>query len=615
MNLLSASILAIAATIGPLRFAVFADLHVTDSASNAAAALRQCIDDANSQDLNFVVVAGDETDFGTDRQETLVHMMLQGLKHPVYAVPGNHDATWSESGSNSFSKIWNGDRFCFSSGGWRFVGCPSGPDVRMSPALVSRESLVWLRSLPVVEKTVFINHYPINDEISNCEELSHIIDSIGTKFCIGGHWHINSINDYNGIPGILCRSCLPVRQTCGIGYTIVTLHDDGCVTASERHLLPEGGEFTEEEPWYSNTLQTSGHCLKPQTSDRPDEDGSCAHPRTVWFKKEQSNIAGSFATSGKLAFYGTTDGKVKCISTKDGKEKWSTQLGGKIFSTPSASGGILVIGCCDGFIYGIKLSSGKVVWKSQADKAVLASPAIYEGIAYIGASDGIFRAIDVKTGATVWCRDGIAGHVICKCSVDSSQVLFGCWGRTLYSLDPGTGKIQWMWTHPSSSPMYSPAACPPVKSHGHIFVAIPDRTVWIFDSATGAPMKRNGEEPYRINGAREALGMSPDGNTVYSKSMHSELISIDAATGVENWRVTTPIGYDIAPSSLSVTSDTVIVPTDKGNIFAFSAKDGSLLWSKHISTALINPVVTYSSGKILASSMDGTIIMLDPHRK
>ena len=55
------------------------------------------------------------------------------------------------------------------------------------------------------------------------------------------------------------------------------------------------------------------------------------------------------------------------------------------------------------------------------------------------------------------------------------------------------------------------------------------------------------------------------------------------------------------------------MPTDKGNIIGFGAEDGSRLWTRKISIALVNPMEVWSEGGvtyILASTMDGTVTLL-----
>lgn len=580
-----------------LKFAVITDSHITTADAPAAKALSECIEDINSQadDIAFVVHCGDETDFGKDEQEALIKSMLDSLRIPYYAVPGNHDATWSESGCNSFKAVFGDEKFCFEAAGWRFVGCPSGPDIRMSPALIPRETLVWLEELPSGKPTIFFNHYPINSEISNYREFLEIARNKGAEFFIGGHHHRNLERKYDGIGGILCRSVIPNRYISGSGYTIVTLQggedsSEWTLSACERHN-PDG-VFITESPWYSIVLNKN-------TEFRP---------KVVWQRTENANVVAGFAVEGTKAWYGTTAGDVRCINTDDGRILWTSHLGGKIYSTPAKSGNVIVIGCADGTINALDSRNGRIKWQVKADKAVLASPAILGNTVYIGASDGVFRAIDLRSGHIIWTYRNVQGHVIARPYVDDVQLVFGSWGRTLYSLDPADGSLQWEWEHPHGSPMYSPAACPPKKACDKIYVAIPDRKVWIFNAADGQAVKT-------IPGAREALGMDEKGARVFSKTMDSLLVCINAQTGDELWRVRTPMGYDIGPSEIEVRDNIAYIPSDKGTLYAFSALDGHLMWRHSFAPALVNPIAFDSKGRILASSMDGHLILLDPHQR
>lgn len=110
--------------------------------------LRACVNDVNSIDtLDFVLIGGDLTESGADDELAGVKALLDSLKYKYYVVAGNHDATWSESGCNTFLKVFGYEHFEFVCKGWRFIGCNCGPDMRMSPALIPQDAMVWLKGL------------------------------------------------------------------------------------------------------------------------------------------------------------------------------------------------------------------------------------------------------------------------------------------------------------------------------------------------------------------------------------------------------------------------------------------------------------------------------------
>lgn len=606
---LCVTVVAAMAQEAPVKFAFLTDLHYS-AGSGAVSDISRCVKDVNTLDgLDFVLIGGDLTDFGTDEEIAAVKQMLDSLRYKYYVVAGNHDAKWSESGCNTFLKVFGYEHFEFECKGWRFIGCNSGPDMRMAPALIPRESMEWLKGLRPGKKTIFVNHYPQDTSVLNYFDVTRELKRIGTRFEIGGHWHTNVALDYDGLPGILNRSTLTAGKQPG--YNVITVLEDS-VSVSERRLY--GSTTVQFEPWYSKKL------TEVKDTVTYDADGlPASYPwmrydvnrnnsvTEVWKFKDDSNIVAGFARDGGKAWYTTASGNVRCISLKDGSRIWSKKFPGKLFSTPAVQGKYLVFGCTDGNIYAVNSRNGKTIWKYAARKSVLGSPVIFDGKVYVGASDGCFRALDLKTGKAVWTYSELQGFVECRAFVDKDQVVFGTWGNRLYSLDPQTGALQWEWKCGKPSRMYSPAAVWPVKACGKIFIAVPDRRLYALDAATGK------ELGHCDRSARESVGISPDGRKVYCKSMWHTITSVDAESLVPDWCAETGTGYDISPTSIACIGDEVIMPTDKGNIVGFSSVDGSRLWAHKISIALVNPMEVWTGrGEtyILASTMDGTVALL-----
>ncbi len=607
-------------TSRPLRFAFLTDTHLS-AGSHSVTDLRRCIEDINRLDsLDFVIFGGDITDFGADEEIRMAKKMLDSLRYRYWVVAGNHDAKWSESGCNTFKNVFGYEQFEFEAGGWRFLGCNCGPDMRMAPALLPRESMEWLEALEPGRKSIFINHYPQDTSVLNYFDVTRALKRAGVQLEIGGHWHQNRVMDYDGLPAVLCRSSMTDKKRPP-GYNTVELWADS-VSISERRLV--AGAWIQQEPWYSrrlaevkDTVHYDSHGIAASYPWlRYDVNDRYPQIREVWKFQDNCNIVAGFARCGKRAWYTTASGSVRCIDVRNGKRLWSKDFPGKIFSTPAVSGRYLVFGCTDGGIYALDARSGRTLWSARAGKSVLASPVIFGGKVFIGASDGIFRALDLRTGAPVWSFEGVDGFVECRAFVDAEQVVFGSWAGRLYSLDTRSGKLQWVWKCSKPSRMYSPAATWPVKAAGRIFIAVPDRRVYVLDASSG-------EELFHVEGGREAIGLSSDGTTVLAKTMHNTSYAFRADVPVpaggelpasaQLWRVPNGMHYEIGPTQLLETRGMVLTASDKGNIHAYSLADGSQLWIHKISVALVNPMQTWKKGRdcyILASSMDGVVTLL-----
>ena len=613
------------AQTAPVRFAYLSDVHITLNGTSHIDNLKRCIADINTQpDIQFTVFGGDLTDFGTDEEFAFTREMFDELVHPYWVVAGNHDAKWSESGCNSFAKIFGYEHFEFDAGGIKFLGCNCGPNMRMAPALIPQETLAWLdsvaRAVPREQPVILVNHYPQDTSVLNYFQLMNTVKQCNIQLLIGGHWHQNRILNYEGVPAILGRS--PDRGK-EIGYNIIEIVDD-VFSVHERILADDKGRTltppVERQPWYTQNFTDAPQYEPDQTGGGdnpyglPDDypflkfDINQAYPQVteVWRTQDEGDIGCGVVPAGRYVLYANESGIVKALDAATGRERWRFATEGKVFSTPAVWKNRVVIGSTDGSIYCLSLRNGRLRWRHRCEKSVLATPAIHKGIAYVGSSDHIFRALKVRTGRLVWKYEGIAGFVECRPFVDDEQVVFGDWANTLYSLDPRTGRLQWTW-QTKGSRMFSPAAVNPVKAHDRIFVVTPERKTYALDARTG-------EQIWAASGGRESIALSPNRETIYVKTMFDSVQAYATAPVevVKRWEVRPGFGYEIGPTPCACSADgqLLFVPTDKGNLFCLQADNGDLVWKHKISVALINAIVPLPERQLLIATMDGVVTLL-----
>lgn len=608
----------------PVRFAYLSDVHLSEG-SPKNDNLQLCIDDINSRgDLQFVILGGDITEFGSDHEISLAKRILDGIKIPYYLVAGNHDAKWSESGCNTFKKVFGYEQFEFEAGGIKFLGCNCGPNMRMAPALLPHECLVWLdsisRATPPEQPVILVNHFPQDTSMLNYFQVINTMKQCNTQLIIGGHWHKNTILDYDGIPGILGRSPDNGKQ---IGYNIMDIRD-GKFSVHERILIDRKGkaDIHENDPWFTLELSSKPK-YQPKAFDQENPYGvpedypllkfdvnkQYSNVKTIWRHQDEGDVGAGAVIDGKYVLYANATGIIKALDSRSGKELWRFATEGKVFSTPAVADGRVVVGSTDGFIYCLSEKKGKLLWKHECKKSVVAAPVIMNGIAYCGSSDHIFRALDLKDGHSVWEFGGVKGFVESKPYADSEQIVFGDWANTLYSLDPATGALQWEWKTKGSR-MLSPAAVYPVKAHGKIFIATPERKTYAIDASSGRTV-------WSAPGGRESVALSIDGNKLFVKNMFSRMhaFSTEGDNANELWKTfVTGQGYEIAPtpcaSAIVDGREVIFMPTDKGNLFCLDAADGSTIWIHKISVALINSIVPLPKRQLLICTMDGVVTRL-----
>ncbi len=624
-------------------FAYMSDIHIALGAK-AIEDAEACVKDINANpNIAFSVIAGDITEFGSDEEIAMAKSIFDKLEKPYYIVAGNHDAKWSESGCNTFLKEFGYEEFEFDYQGIKFIGTNSGPNMRMAPALLPRESMVWLdsisKTIDPVQPVVFINHYPMDTSMLNYTQVLDVLKTMNTQLIMNGHWHQDRAMVYEGIPAMIGRSTMCTGKE-GPGYNIVKV-EGSTITFSER--IAAGTRNVKGEkvavkaktkhPWH--TLRMSNGPAFDNTIEYKREDYAInkeyPNVKPVWKRQDNSDIGGGATIVGKYSVgiekesktrvvYANTAGYVYALSAFDGSVVWSYKAGGKIFSTPAVSGGIVVFGCSDNNVYALDLNSGSLKWKYECGKSVLGSPAIMGGIVYIGASDHCFRALNLKSGKLVWNYDKIRGFIEARAFVDKEQVVIGDWKNSLYSFNPKSGKLQWEWQNRGSR-MLSPAAVFPEKAHGKIFIATPERVSYAIDAKTG-------EQLWRARGGREAVGLSPEKDVYYIKTMLDTVFAYSTTETIKNaqgktlpktkWAVSAEYGYEIAPTTITSIAGEgkdgeglLFIPTDKGNIVALNCKDGSIAWKHKFSMALINYIIPLGNHRILVSAMDGFVGILE----
>ena len=589
------------------KFAHVSDTHI--GSHQADEDLRRTVKSINADStLKFVVITGDITDFGTDAEFHLAKQILDSLNKPWHIIPGNHDANWSESGTNSFKEIFGSETTDFTYGGYRFLGTVCGPNMRMSPGQVSRENIVWLDStlenMPDKnEPVIFLNHYPIDSSLNNWFEVIDLLKKRNTQLILCGHGHHNEVFNFEGIPGIMGRSNLRAKQPVG-GYNIVTIQN-GTVTYEERNpLTNDQKEWASIKLFRHDFASDTTHYFRPSYA----VNQTFGHVRTIWQFKDNSDIGSGASAEKKTVFASNSNGDIYALSLKDGKKIWSYPTKGKIYSSPAVRQNLVVTASTDGNIYCLSADHGSLVWKYETQRPIVANPLIKNKTVFIGSGDGHFRALDLETGKLKWDFNGVRGFVVTKPLFYKGNIYFGSWGTEFYALNSETGALVWKWNNGSANRMYSPAACFPVATGNRVFIVAPDRYMTVFDAATGKVIWRKRDPANRV---RESMGLSADHSLIYAKTMDGALIGIStkADSMQVDWKSTPGLYYEIAPTAITEFKKRIYVPSNSGLVIALN-RDGSVLWKHKISNALITGIVPVAKNEVIVTTMDGKVTCL-----
>jgi outer membrane protein assembly factor BamB/predicted phosphodiesterase len=592
------------------RFALITDTHLVKFDSLAYNDLKRTVASINTMpNIDFVLVTGDITGEGDKKSLQDAKGLLDQLNVKYYAIPGNHETKWSESGSTDFSRVFGyEDRFRFEHNGYLFLGFNTGPVIRMMEGHVAPQDITWLKEeLGKAKKdqpVIIVTHYPLQEgDVDNWYIITDLLRQYNVKAVLGGHYHSNRLLSYDGIPGILSRSNLRDKEDKLGGYSIMEINQDSILVNEQKpgKTSHKWGGYSLEEQYY--TTDNSEY-------KRPDYSVNKEYPnvKEVWSLQNEGAIYSSPIIYKDNVYIGDDLGRVVCFSLKNGKQKWVFKSDNRIIGTPAIENNILVFGSTDKNVYGLNASNGKLLWKYPVPDVVLSAITIDNGIAYVGVSDGTFRAIDIKSGKEQWKYSDVKGYIETLPLIYQDKVIFGAWDEYLYALNKKTGDLLWKWKGRRNGMLYSPAAVWPVAAHGKVFVTAPDRVLTAIDAETGKTVWWTAD--WHV---RETVGLSADMERVYSKTMEDHVVCYSATANEPKliWSTNVAYGYDIAPT-MPLEKDNIVFGTTKnGLIFTLDALTGNVLWKHKVGNSLINTLVPLSGTSCVYTTTDGLVGILN----
>lgn len=268
-------------TDDPTTIAVIADSHLTPSDDGTwkvyhrtQKRLRDAIADVNHRNVTGVLIAGDLTKDGTESEFRHARELLDMLRPPVGAIPGNHDVPALGFDTHATPPpVRVGSEyacgiapFANAVGGIDLVGLDSatatdGSSDRTHGGHIPTDQLSWVTTaLTRVECPIVASHHNLTDrlreispdspdiyQLGNAEAVANALTEGGVEILLSGHAHYPTVTSAAGIREII------VPATCSFpqGYALVHVGPDGTeiefVPIADRAGLKEAWRFARDD--------------------------------------------------------------------------------------------------------------------------------------------------------------------------------------------------------------------------------------------------------------------------------------------------------------------------------------------------------------------------------
>jgi len=590
---------------GVVKLAILSDVHVTPGNANEGK-LREAVAEINAADVDAVLMTGDLTNEGSDVQLHNVKGILDGITHPLYVLPGNHENNWSQSACKTFNDLWGNDRFVFTVDDLVVVGMNCGPFMKMGDGHIKQEDLLWLDStLTAMVKpgmsVLSVNHYPILDDLDNYRAYVDILKkySVVTHQC--GHYHAWRLYDTDGINGLIVRAL--DMGGGNYGYTLMDIDLD-------RQWIKVFNKAIGKDPevMFSYRINTD------YSTSRPVQE-EYVLPNDIVIERVVADNASIFTRVGvdsKCLYFGNSLGYCKAVDKRTGKLCWQYKTDAMLFSRPAVSDKYIILPTSDKRLVWLDKKSGKPKWQYDAGGPYVADGVVKDGILYQGGFK-TFQAWDVKLHRLLWQYDDIDNYCQAAPVVDGGDVIFGAWDTYLRSLDRRTGALNWQWNNGKSANLYSPGNVVPVVTPQHVVIVAPDRFTTALDRHAGSVVWREKND----NKVRESLGFNHSREVAYAKTMDGTLVAMSTGGEYKNLGVVDlGFGYEHAPCIILEHNGYIYCGSRRGMLAVVDAGTMQLVFNYRLGSSEVNGFeLDPTTGDIYCSLIEGTIWRISNPRK
>ncbi|QXV64241.1 metallophosphoesterase [Mucilaginibacter sp. 21P] len=230
----------------PLIFAHIGDLHITKAKEQNYVDMLSIVAQIETElkdQIDFVVLPGDNADNGKPEQYNLVAAALKMLSVPVYILAGDHDM---EQGSLAnfyqmplteklpFSKVHKGNRCIFIDVCGNGSG---GPDFRLGEKQFSWLEQELTKAGQAGEtKLVFMHTFPSDlKEAEEQQKLNKLLDEHKVTLVDMGHTHYNEVANNGETIFTATRSTGQIEEG-PVGYSVISVYN-GAVSWMFKNLI------------------------------------------------------------------------------------------------------------------------------------------------------------------------------------------------------------------------------------------------------------------------------------------------------------------------------------------------------------------------------------------
>jgi outer membrane protein assembly factor BamB len=313
--------------------------------------------------------------------------------------------------------------------------------------------------------------------------------------------------------------------------------------------------------------------------------------------------------------------------------KYTTSAMEEVYgASPVVVNGVVYTSEENNYVYALNATDGTQLWDYFTGEWP-SSPAVANGVVYVN-TDFSINALNATDGTQIWSNEPqydvpvgfssptVADGVVYAGTTNSLDKSEG----NVYAMNATNGKT--LWSTPSLAAGFATVPSSPTVANGVVYIGDEGAFGWSIPPNT--PITQICYGVYALNATSGAQlwnynigyssGASPVvvGGVVYYVPEEDKLFALNATSGAEIWNYSAPMGnrsqgnlYNVnVDSSPAVVDGIVYLGSDEGNLYAFNAASGAILWNYTIGNGTLS-TPTVADGVMYIGSSDGNIYALN----
>ena len=167
----------------------------------------------------------------------------------------------------------------------------------------------------------------------------------------------------------------------------------------------------------------------------------------VWQLQSDGVIHSSANFYKETVLFGSEDTKLYALDAKTGAKKWELETADQVRCSVTVVDGRAFVAGCDGALHTINLDKGEEESSVVIESPTGVTPAVVGDMAFVGTEQAGVLALNWKKAETKWHFSPDGGLATRSSpAVNKDHVVFGSRERTVFSVNPKTGKQNWSKT-------------------------------------------------------------------------------------------------------------------------------------------------------------------------